>query len=377
MRHRLIGWLGATLLGATLFGTQALAAQASTRDITVHDIEGREVTLDAPAEKIVIAEGRQLIALSLLDDNPARWLAGWGSDMKRYEALYDIYRDGAPMLDTLPIVGDGPGPGGISAETIIALDPDAVVLSRSQVPASSAQALLRQFEAAGIPTVFIDFATDPLADTVPSMRALGTLMGREDEAQRYIDFYERTRRDVLARAEKAALEGRPSVMIETHAGMTECCNSPGQGSFDHFTRRLGADNIGAEVLEGKSGRIDPEYVLTRDPDVYIATGGSYLRETGGLVLGPGVGEQEARASLEDILTRPLIEHIGAVERGRVHGLYHHLINTPLNVLVLEKLAVWLYPDTFEDIDADRTLETLNRQFLSDPIEGTLWIDLTP
>lgn len=371
MKHRLLTWLGGVLLSAQAFSAPA---DANTREITVHDIEGREVTLEAPAEKIVIAEGRQLIALSLLDDNPTRWLVGWGSDMKRYQALYDIYRAGSPALDTLPVVGDGPGPGGISAETIIALDPDAVVLSRSQVPASRSQTLLRQFEAAGIPTVFIDFATDPLADTVPSMRALGVLMGREAQAQRYIDFYERTRRDVLARAERAALENRPSVMIETHAGMTECCNSPGQGSFDHFTRRLGADNIGAEVLEGKSGRIDPEYVLTRDPDVYIATGGSYLRETGGLVLGPGVGEREAQASLESILTRPLIEHLGAVERGRVHGLYHHLINTPLNVLVLEKLAVWLYPQIFEDIDADRTLETLNRRYLSDPIEGTLWID---
>ncbi|MFC0269241.1 ABC transporter substrate-binding protein [Kushneria aurantia] len=357
----------------------ALAALVTTAhaDISVEDIEGRHVTLEAPAERIVLAEGRQLIALSLLDDNPAHWLVGWGSDLKRYSALYDIYRQRAPELDALPIVGDGPGPAGISTETIISLDPDAVVLSRSQVPPSQAQPLLARLEAAGIPALFIDFATDPLDDTVPSMRTLGQLLGREDQAQRFIDIYTARRDAVLDDIEDDAGSDGPSVMIETHAGMTECCNSPGQGSFDHFVRLLGADNIGADVLKGKSGRLDPEYVLTRDPQVYIATGGSYLRDVGGLVLGPGVSEEEARQSLEHVLQRPLISHLSAVEQGRVHGLYHHLINTPLNVVVLEKLAQWLHPGRFADIDADETMATFNADYLSDPLTGTLWVDLQP
>ncbi|WP_456270039.1 ABC transporter substrate-binding protein [Kushneria sp. AK178] len=360
-------WLAGLALG--LF---SLSAQA---DITVHDIEGRDVTLDQPAEHIVLAEGRQLIALSLLDKDPAHWLLGWGSDMKRSPELYDIYHQRAPELDDLPIVGDGPGPGSISVERIIALNPDAVVLSRSQVPVSQGEELMHQLEAAGIPVVFIDFATDPLDDTVPSLRALGTLLGREDQAERFISFYEQKRQAVLDRIEADSNTDRPSVMIEAHAGMNECCNSPGQGSFDHFAQRLNVDNIGAEVLKGKSGRIDPQYVLTRDPDVYIATGGGYLRRVNGLVLGPDVDEAEARQSLKHILQRPLIGHLSAVENERVHGLYHHLINTPLNILVLEQMAQWSYPDRFQDIDASRTLEAINEHYISDSFNGTLWVDL--
>lgn len=360
-------WLAGLALG--LF---SLSAQA---DITVHDIEGRDVTLDKPAEHIVLAEGRQLIALSLLDKDPAHWLLGWGSDMKRSPELYDIYHRRAPQLEDLPIVGDGPGPGSISVEKIISMNPDAVVLSRSQVPVSQGQELMHQLDAAGIPVVYIDFATDPLDDTVPSLRALGTLLGREDQAERFIRFYEQKRQAVLDRIDQDSGADRPTVMIEAHAGMNECCNSPGQGSFDYFARRLNVDNIGADVLKGKSGRIDPEYVLTRDPDVYIATGGGYLRKVNGLVLGPDVDETEATQSLERILQRPLLEHLSAVANGRVHGLYHHLINTPLNILVLEKMAGWIYPDRFKDIDADQTLEEINEHYISDPFTGSLWVDL--
>ncbi len=360
-------WFAGLALGALSVSAQA--------DITVHDIEGRDVALDKPAEHIVLAEGRQLIALSLLDKDPAHWLLGWGSDMKRSPELYDIYRKRAPELDALPIVGDGPGPGSISVERIISMNPDAVVLSRSQVPVSQGQELMNQLDAAGIPVVFIDFATDPLDDTVPSLRALGTLLGREDQAEQFISFYEQKREAVLDRIEKDSNADRPTVMIEAHAGMNECCNSPGQGSFDHFARRLHVDNIGADVLKGKSGRIDPEYVLTRDPDVYIATGGGYLRRVNGLVLGPDVDDAEAEQSLKHILERPLIGHLSAVENGRVHGLYHHLINTPLNILVLEQMAKWSYPDRFEDIDAHQTLDEINEHYISDPFTGTLWIDL--
>lgn len=360
-------WLTGLALSAMAFMAHA--------DITVHDIEGRDVRFDKPAEHIVLAEGRQLIALSLLDDHPAHWLLGWGSDMKRYQALYSIYQKRAPELDDLPIVGDGPGPGSIAVERIISLNPDAVVLSRSQVPVNQAQELIHQLDAAGIPVVFIDFAADPLNDTVPSLRALGTLLGREEQANRYIEFYEARRQNILHRVDQQGGSSSPTVMIEAHAGMGECCNSPGQGSFDHFVTRLGADNIGAEVLKGKSGRIDPEYVLTRDPDVYIATGGSYLRNTGGLVLGPGVDVKEAHASLKRILKRPLIGYLSAVENGRVHGLYHHLINTPLNILVLEQMAHWLYPGEFADMDAAETLKEINERYISDPVNGTLWIDL--
>ncbi len=359
-------------LAGLALGVFSLSAQA---DITVHDIEGREVTLEKPAENIVLAEGRQLIALSLLDKDPVHWLLGWGSDMKRSPELYEIYHQRAPELDDLPIVGDGPGPGSISVEKIISMNPDAVVLSRSQIPVSQGQELMHQLDAAGIPVVFIDFATDPLDDTVPSLRALGTLLGREDQAERYISFYEKKRQAVLDRVGKVSEADRPTVMIEAHAGMNECCNSPGQGSFDYFAKRLNVDNIGADVLKGKSGRIDPEYVLTRDPDVYIATGGGYLRRVNGLVLGPDVSESDARQSLKHILERPLIGHLSAVENGRVHGLYHHLINTPLNILVLEEMAKWSYPERFQNIDAHQTLEDINEHYISDPFTGLLWVDL--
>ncbi|WP_106477180.1 ABC transporter substrate-binding protein [Phytohalomonas tamaricis] len=359
------------LLMGCLWATQAAA------QVTVRDVEGNEVVLDKPAAHIVLAEGRQLMALSLLSDDPVSFLAGWGSDLKRSKALYALYQQRFPELDNVKVVGDGPGPHGISAETVLSLNPDAVVLSRSQTPPEQSAELLAQLKAAGIPVVYIDFATDPLHDTVPSLRALGQLIGADDRAERYIAFYEAASSEIQHKVEEAGDKlKKPDVMIEAHAGgMNDCCYSPGQGSFESFINVLHASSIGADVLKKKSGKLDPQYILMRDPDVYIATGGSYLEGTGGLVLGPGYSEQRARASLEKVMQRSLIAELSAVTDGKVHGLFHHLINTPYNILVLEVMAKWLHPDLFKEVDPQQTLTTINNKYSSVALSGALWVDL--
>ena len=118
-----------------------------------------------------------------------------------------------------------------------------------------------------------------------------------------------------------------------------------------------------------------EYVISRNPDLYIATGGPHLARTGGLAMGTGYTAAQARAALTGISRRSGIAQLGAVRGGRVYGISHQLLNSPLDILAVEALAKWIRPDLFADLDPAATLAVINRRFLAVPLEGTHWVSL--
>ena len=169
---------------------------------------------------------------------------------------------------------------------------------------------------------------------------------------------------------------RPDVFLEAHAGISnDCCFSPGKGNVGAYIDFVGGHNIGADVIPGASGKLSLEYILSRDPAVYIATGGPQLARTGGLVLGRGVDRAQARASLEHVASRHGIAHMGAVRRGNVHGLAHQLLKSPLDIVAIEVLAKWIHPELFAGLDPGRTLATINREFLAVPYGGAFWVSV--
>ncbi|MBA4790949.1 MAG: ABC transporter substrate-binding protein [Rhizobiales bacterium] len=349
---------------------------ARAAPVTLTDIAGRTVTLKAPATRIVLAEGRQLIALALLDRDPVALLAGWSADLRRRDpATYGLVRAAFPRVDDVPLVGEG-SEESFSVEKALSVQPDLVVLS-GRLGASRPQQMLDQFAAAGVPVIFVDFFAHPFKNTVPSLRVLGAAIGRDAQAAAYVDFYE-ARMARIAERLKAPGVTRPKVLLEAHAGGSgPCCNVPARGSIGDFIDFAGGHNIAADVIPGTHGHLALEYVLREDPTVYIATGGPHMKGTGGLVLGPGYRVEEARASLKAVVSRSGVADLSAVRSGNVHGLFHNLVNLPLNVLVAEALAKWIHPDRFADLDPDATLKEINARFLAVPFTGTYWVDLKP
>src|SRR5690606_40917749 len=59
---------------------------------------------------------------------------------------------------------------------------------------------------------------------------------------------------------------------------------------------------------------DLEYLISRQPDVYIATGGPQLSGKG-LAVGPGIDAQQAQASLRQILGRTGIAQLNEIGRA--------------------------------------------------------------
>jgi iron complex transport system substrate-binding protein len=261
-----------------------------------------------------------------------------------------------PVLDTLPAIASNAGE--LAVEQVISAAPDLLVLS---VFSKVSVQQLQQLDAAGIPVIYVDFLIDPLTNTDRSLTLLGAAIGRSEAAATVIDFRRRHREAIEAKlAGLDPARKKPSVFLETHASAVEaCCNSPGTGNLGLYIDLVGGHNIG-DVLSGRPfGQINIEYILASAPDVYIASGGAYMQERSGLLVGPGYDEATTRASLDRLLARPGFSGLPAVQSGHVHGLAKALFDPVWDILSLELLAKWVNPDLFADLDVDRTREELN------------------
>lgn len=348
-------------LASALLGAPARAA------VTIIDDAGRTVTLDTPAARVVLTDGMGFLALALIDPDPVARLAGWNRARLDAPTRAALAR-ALPGLETVPDTGDLAAGG--SVEALVALAPDLVVLDPFYDRAPAARRLL---EAAGIPVAVLALTpTIRAAEPQEGLIRLGALIGREAEARAYAAFADA--RLARIRERVAGLPDRPAVLLEAHAGRGPCCVAPGAGEgIGDFIAFAGGDNIAAPVVPGMAGPLAPEYVIERAPEVYIGTGGAYMAAQGELVLGPGVSEAEARASLLGVLDRPALAATPAVARGRVHGLWHALAVSALNVVAVEAMARFIHPDLFADTDPAATLAEIEARFLAAPLPGTLWI----
>lgn len=382
--HRLAGsWAAfAALWLAVVLCAAALTPRVAAADpIQVTDILGRQVTLPAPAQRVVLAQARHFQVLSLLAPDPAAILAGWSDEFKTsFAPDYAVALERFPALAQVPVVGRHRADT-FSVETTLGLRPDLVVMTASFAGLAPGQPaaespLIRSLEAAGVPVIVIDFFIHPMENTIPSLRALGEAIGHGDRAEAFIRFYEARLATIASRLDGLDDADRPPVFVHAHAGITDCCSSPGAGTFNEMVEYAGGHNIGADVLKTPTGKLNFEYINARMPQVYVATG-TGSRAAKGLAIGAGVDETAARASLRRLIDANHLDALPAVRSGNSHGVWHAFNDSPLHVVLIEALAHWIHPERFADLDPADTLRTINTRFLAVPLDGTYLVNLQP
>lgn len=338
---------------------------------SLDDLRGRKVS-HAPGGKLSIDDGRYLIALALIHPDPVSTLSAWSGDVNRISPeMYRAFVAKFPALAALPKIPPSNEP--FNVEAVLAAKPVTAVVSLGNGPTDSQ---IAQLEGAGVGVAFIDFFSHPFENQARSLSLLGALTGRSAQAAAYNAFRQAKLDAVAARVRGLTPEQRPAVFLEAHAGLTpDCCNSPGSGNVGDYIAFVGGRNIGADVLKQPFGKLNLEYVISRDPDVYIATGGPHLAKAGGFVTGPGFTPEQSQAGLKRVAARRGIATLKAVREGRVHGLSHQLINSPIDVVAIEAMARWIHPTLFADLDPRKTLDQINSQFLAVPYAGDYWADL--
>lgn len=357
------------------FAMFALVPAADARDVV--DLAGRHVTVPDRVERIVLGEGRMLIALGILrPENPLEGVVGMMGEYPLLDpAGFALWQEHFPAVDAIPAVGKASGDT-FNAEAAIALKPDLAIFALAgHGPSPKAEALVERLEAAGVAVIFIDFFHDPLADTTRSVRLLGQVLGHEDRAETFAKAYDAALAAVDARVAKT--DDRPLVFLENRVGLgADCCASVGKAVIGNLIDRAGGHNLGTDLIPGNSGLVSLEYLLSHQPDVYVGTaiGNPINRanQPARIQAGPGVAPDAARASLESSLKRTGIAQLDAVRDGRAHAIWHHFFHSPFNVVAVQAMAKWFHPKAFADLDPEATLADFMTRFQPFVADGTYW-----
>ncbi|QBJ33748.1 iron ABC transporter substrate-binding protein [Hafnia alvei] len=363
--------------GIQLLAAASLMGSISSWAATVTDIAGRSVEIPTKVDRILLGEGRLFYAVSLLEGKkPFDRIVGWQGDFRKLDPqTYSVYQAKFPEIDKIPLIGNTTADS-VSPEKVLTLNPDVAIFGLSGHGPGRDSQLVKQLEKAGVPVVFVDFRTSPLKNTLPSMRLLGKVLHREQQAENYINFYQDNVRLVTDVTSKIPDNQKPSVFIELKAATSDdCCGTAGNGNMGDFIDLAGGNNIAKGLLPGALGQINLEKVLSANPDVYIASGAKAPdAKDPGIKLGAKVTEQQARDSLNSAMQRTGISTLKAVQDGNSHAIWHSYYNSPYNVLAVQAFAKWIYPEKFASLDPKKTMDSMYQQFLAVDPSGTYWVD---
>ena len=310
------------LLGAAALALAGLAAiaPAAAETLTVTDVLGRKVEVEAPVKRVILGEGRQMYFVAALDrEDPFKRVVAWRDDLPKADPdSYKQYLARYPQIAKLPTFG-GMKEGAFDIEQAIALKPDVLFMNVEAHVANDEARLVEKLAGVGIPVVYVDFRDKPMLNTEPSMRLIGKLFDKEKVAEEFISFRAAeiaTITDTLSRAKDLK---KPLVMMERAAGFSDdCCMSFGNENFGKMVEIAGGINLAAKLIPGTFGTVNAEAVVAANPDVVIITGGNwgaYVPNGKWVGLGPGTdlgSRSDHSAGIDDDAR---FEHGGRMDEG--------------------------------------------------------------
>ncbi len=238
-----------SLFLALVMAFSLTAAFAESTAVTVTDMAGREIALDAPATKVVALTASDCEILAALGAEDT--LVGRGEYCDYPESILEV-----------PAVQSG---ADTNLEQIIALEPQVVIMAKMAQTEEQVAAL----EEAGIRVVVSD--AQDIEGVYTAIRLIGALVGRNDEAEAMVADMQSTFADIAAKSENTG----KTVYFEV-SPLQWGLWTAGKGTFmDELATLCGLTNAFADV-EGWA-EISEEQVLERDPD-YIVTISMYYGE---------------------------------------------------------------------------------------------------
>lgn len=354
------GFFRRAIIACALF-TLPMLANATQYPLTVTDFAGRKVTVAHEPQRIILQDGRDIMAMALLDrDNPFARVVAWNNLAKKQDiATWQLLKSRWPQAAKILDMGFS-DKGNVELESVLAQQPDLMVAQLRAKPALVDSGVLAKLTALNIPVVFIDYEINPAKDTAASIDLLGAVLNQESHAAAYSAFY---RQHLQAIEQKtAAITPKRKVFVEALAGNTDaCCFTHGHNGWGGLVEAVGAQNMGSELLPGASGFISLEKILSGQPDVYIMTG-SKRANSQVLPLGLDAQAQDVSVQASKLLQRTGISQIPAVANKEVFGIYHHFYNHPYNIVGMEYLAKDIYPQAFSDLNPDATYHAIIKNF---------------
>jgi iron complex transport system substrate-binding protein len=308
-----------------LFGTQ--------KELTVEDDFGEAITFRFPIERFIYHGHNAYVYETLRALGVEDRLVGITSRFAE-PGGYRCSKNYFPELVGFTNVGILKSP---DYEVINELRPDAVVTDEKRY--------LDMEKMPGIPVIAMDVK---LAQFTENTRKYGYIFDKREEAEEYINWHNGLENMLRERIGGLSEDEKPLVYFDGWY-------TPGKKSYsvyskDHYrslpVRVAGGNNLGDEISGSSSVKVDPEWVIERNPEVIVF---AVPKE----FLGYDVEDtSKAKALRDDFLSLPEWAEIDAVKNKRVYLVPHSylLVGGASGLIGCVYWAKWFYPDLFKDID---------------------------
>ena len=348
---------------------------AHAESIRITDALGRVVELPKRPERLVVTlHYEEITAVAGAEG----WAKIVGMSRAPWEswrpAIYAEYLKVIPGLATIPDTGDIEDQS-FAAEKVMAVRPDVLVLSSWGFEAAKAQ--IERIQQAGIPVVVLDYHAQDLEKHLASTRALGRLFGTEARAEELASFYAREYTSLLSRVAAAqAGKPKPKAYIEFgREGAETIGNSYNKAMWGRILTLLGAENLAEGRVPGAWGPLNPETVLTENPEAIFIASSSWMTRPKAVKTGYGVEAALTRATLVPYLARSGWNDLTAVRSGNVNAIEHGLSRTLFDIVAMQFIAKRLYPEALVDLDPEKTFRDIHTKYLPVAYSGTWFLAL--
>jgi iron complex transport system substrate-binding protein len=351
----------------------------------VTDVANRQVSLEKSPERIVLGQSRTAFSTMFLNkEDPLDKIVAWAGDLEKnapdaYKHLVEKF----PKAEKMPTIG-AMQKGDLSVEEVVKHKPDLMIISLDQYKTGKSNGITDQLDKADVAYMVVDFRVNPLENTTKSVELLGAAFDQEENAKKFIDYYNDKTESVISTAQKAAKGGeKPNTFLWRAAGLKTCCATFAESNLAEFITETGGTNLADGKISGEEGELSPEQILKDQPEQVFATGGTWADqepaddvEVSFVPLGYDTDEKTAQKGLKQLLKQPGFSELQAGKNQGLHAIYHQFYDSPYNFVAVEAFAKWQHPDKFADLDPNEEFKKFHKQFMPFQSDGTFAVSIT-
>ena len=301
------------------------------KELTLVDSADRIVTVKKSVERILshyeLGSLEVIRAIKATDK-----IVAVSEGTKKNEIFYPEFAD-------YPSIGGGRGTP--DYEAILKFQPDTIILPEIWIAKNDAFCKKMKELNQDITVVRLDFIHMDVY--IKSVRKLGYILDRRDEAEEFIGFYEEYMNTIEEKVREIPEEDKPRVYYEHGVSDWMIVGGGPPSYYYHHIIAAGGKNIFRDI--SGDPKVDSEEVMKHNPEVIIKQGGG-----GGYAVDDITGLINVR---DGIMGRPELANVAAVKDERVY-----IVSTAICCcggsgkffLALGYMAKWLHPELFEDLD---------------------------
>ena len=319
----------------------------NAKSITIKDSAKRVVTVKLPVNHFISTDYRTTEPLIAI---------GAGDKIYAVDATFHERMSEFGLADRPEVAVHA---GEVNYELILKMQSDLVVVATSK--ASTANDTSKKL--AGCPVIVIGCTNRN--SIVSDLRLMGYVLGVRDGAEKLIDWIKEHEGIVEDRVKDISLYNYPTYYYESNADqkLWTAYTPVGGNIFDGCA----ADNIASKLGSSSSYQIEPEWLLTQNPDFI------FLDLMKGVKSGPGKTEEDMADLWRELKNQRLFPgffDIKAIENNNMYIIDRDITSGPRWVVGHAYFAKCMHPELFTDIHPDEWNQEYLKEFFGLDITGT-------